>query len=160
MQQDQTSQTRSRVIRISAVALIVAGYISALNLPVVVMDDFVVNRTGPDPLITDLSSLELTFTGADALNGWRGLGVIPELANVALAGGAVALLLGRIKLATAMGVLGTLLALTAPYIFGIHISSLRVAYYLWLVCMVALLAAAYASRVTTSPFVDETDGRS
>lgn len=68
---------------------------------------------------------------------------LPELANVALAIGVIALLLGRIGLAKAMGLLGVALALTAPHFFEVHVADLRVAYFLWLLCMVVLFVATY-----------------
>lgn len=140
MQQHKDMQGRSGALRFGAVGLIATIYIDALILPAAEIA-IEADATESEPLFSD--PMPYTVTGAEALcYTWTEVGWIPGSANIALAAGITALSFGRIRLAKVVGVLGVLLALLAPYVFEIDASALRVAYYLWLICMAVLLAAA------------------
>src|SRR5688500_10132553 len=124
---------RLKLLRIYAVASIVAVYVAALNLLVVQIDIAPYDNKPGTVLVV----------GHEALRGlWEGVGVIPELANVALGVGVLALLGGKLGLAKLMGLLGAALALSALYVFDVYGSDLRAGYYLWLCCMLILTVAA------------------
>ena len=125
------SKMNSFMVRFASVAAIIIVYVAALFLPVV----------GVRP--NDIR--QLPTTGLDALlMGWSGVGIIPELANIAIAIGLTAILLRRYTLAKIMGVIGFALGLIAPYFFEVHASDLRVAYYLWLLCPIMLFGTGVA----------------
>lgn len=144
MQPPQAPQPTSRAMRFAAVGLIAAIYIAALILPaaeIAIEPD----ATESEPLFS--GPMPYTVTGAEALcYTWTEVGWIPGSANIALAVGIIALSLGRIRHAKVMGALGLMLALSAPYVFEIDMSDLRVAYYLWLFCMLVLLVVAIAAH--------------
>jgi hypothetical protein len=138
----------SKARRLLAAATILAVYTAALCLVVVQIDitPDAGSITPDDGLVTSGGDKwgRVAYTGHEALRGlWEGKGIIPELANVALGVGVLALIIGRFRLAKVMGVIGVVLALSAPYVFEVHVTELRAGYYLWLLCMVMLAVVAY-----------------
>ena len=87
--------------------------------------------------------LEFVVSGWDALmDGWRGKGLVPWSAKLALLSGWIALLSGRTRLATGLGTAAIALALTAPYFYEVSFAALRIGYYLWLGSSVVLAFTA------------------
>lgn len=100
-------------------------YAIALFLPVSPSDGFFANMRGYDALLLGWS-----------LPNW--MGSIPELANICLILGSIALYRQNYGHASVIGVLGVILAGTAPLIYG---TPPLVGYWLW-ISSIALLAVA------------------
>jgi hypothetical protein len=121
-------------------AAILGSYIAALATPACYLRRF-------------LEDKDRVVMGIDALaNGWTGRGIIPELANVALAVGWLSFLANRVKLAELLAVIAMVLGATAPAIFEIPTRNLGIGFCLWMLSHASLLIGSWLSlRSETKP---------
>ena len=116
---------------IALTVLICATYLVSWLLPVAQVHTQV-NESSVGPTT-------LTYYGRDAFTeDWFRVTLVPQSANIALFVGLIFLHLRRYTVARIVSITSILAAGSAPFIYGIAVTSLRAGYYCWISSMVLL----------------------